>query len=159
MVIISSVFILINQNPINVILLLILIFFFTSCILIILNFSFLAFFFLSIYIGAIAIFFLFILRLIQIPIYIKKEVKTDFYLYLLSFFFLISFFYNFTNSIFLQEITKNYDLSFKFFEYFDTVKYIGSVFYTEFAVIIFFLTYIFLIIMFGTTTMLQIYKK
>jgi NADH:ubiquinone oxidoreductase subunit 6 (subunit J) len=154
-ILISSVFILINQNPVSAILLLILIFFCVSCLLIVNNFIFFSFFFLSIYIGAIAIFFLFVLRLIHIPIYAYPSNSKLFY----SLFCLIScfgFFKNFCNSIVTEANIYNFnDIYVSYNGLFDSLNYIGNTFYTSYSIFLFILMYIFIIVLFGTLAILQ----
>jgi len=72
-VIFSSILLLFTNNPINAVLFLITIFFNLSVLLFLCGFEFLSLLFLMIYIGAIAIFFLFTLMLVNIPIYTKKN--------------------------------------------------------------------------------------
>ena len=66
--ILSSVFVIITKNPIFSVLFLIFSFVNTSCLLFLLNFEFLPISFLVIYVGAIAVLFLFILMMLNIKL-------------------------------------------------------------------------------------------
>lgn len=158
-IVISSLFILINQNPVFAILLLILIFFLISCLLLINNFVFLSFFFLSIYIGAIAIFFLFVVRLINIPIYTYYLKNKVFYVFFLMF-GLFFFFKLHFNSVFIQNELYNFNIFLNLYTgTFDTLNYLGNTFYNQYIVFLVILTYIFVIIIFGTMAILQNIKN
>jgi NADH:ubiquinone oxidoreductase subunit 6 (subunit J) len=85
-----------TNNPINAVLFLICIFLNFSILLILLGFNFLGLVFLLIYIGAIAIFFLFILMMINIPIYLKKHSLIKF---VLLFSLFLSIFYYFETNV------------------------------------------------------------
>ena len=87
-------------NPINAVLFLIAIFFNTSMIFILLNVDFLGLLFLMIYVGAIAVLFLFVVMMLNIK---KIEKDNSFYLtvgiFILVFYFLQFFFIFFYDSL------------------------------------------------------------
>ena len=115
-IIFLSILLLFINNPINAVLFLIIIFFNLSVLLFLFGFDFLGLLFLMIYIGAIAIFFLFILMLVNIPIYTKKKtlIKPLFFtIFLFSFYLSIeelikeNFFFFFSNTILFDQINFN----------------------------------------------------
>ncbi|YP_007890036.1 NADH dehydrogenase subunit 6 (mitochondrion) [Naegleria fowleri] len=94
LILISAVFMVTVVNPINAVLFLISIFFNTSMVFILLNIDFLGLLFLMIYVGAIAVLFLFVVMMLNIR---KIEKDSSFYLtigiflllsYLLQLFFI-----------------------------------------------------------------------
>lgn len=83
-----------SKNPVHSILYLILVFFCSSCLLLLYNLEFLALIFMIVYVGAIAVLFLFVIMMLNIRV---LELSDDFLKYLpllavvsLSFFFTIS---------------------------------------------------------------------
>ncbi len=98
--IISAISMVIVINPINAVLFLISVFFNTSMIFILLNVDFMGLLFLMIYVGAIAVLFLFIVMMLNIK---KIEKDNSFYLtvgsFILLFYFLQFFFIFFYDSL------------------------------------------------------------
>jgi NADH-quinone oxidoreductase subunit J len=95
-IIYSAIMIISVSNPINSVIFLILLFFFTSINFIILGIDFFAFIFFIIYLGAIAVLFLFIVMMLDIP-----RSETDKFTYLtIGFFILIILFIQFFSCLY-----------------------------------------------------------
>ncbi len=147
-IIYSAIMMISVLNPINSVLFLISVFFFASIIFILLGIDFFGFIFLIIYVGAIAVLFLFIVMMLNI-----QKIETDkltyltigvFILILLFFEIFLSLCYNYllifeTNDIFVSTININYiynllllksDESFRFF----TVESLGIMLYEYYPV-------------------------
>ena len=116
--IIAAFFVIFSVNPVHSLLFLILVFFNISGLLLLLGFEYFALVFLIIYIGAIAVLFLFIVMMLNIKII---ELKESFWHYVpvglfFSFFFIFEVFF-----------LISFDLNFIFFNYLDYINYINWV--------------------------------
>lgn len=142
LVIISAIFMVIVSNPINAALFLISVFFNTSMVFILLNIDFLGLLFLMIYVGAIAVLFLFIVMMLNIK---RVEKDNSFYLtiglFILVFYFLQFFFFIFDETlIYIPKLftlnTNSYEFSnFHFLDEslrYVMVKKIGFLLYYEY---------------------------
>ena len=69
----SSVFVLISENPVHSVLFLILTFCNAAAILLLLNVEFLGLIFIIVYVGAIAVLFLFVVMMLNVKIYSSKS--------------------------------------------------------------------------------------
>lgn len=147
LIILTSLFLFFTNNPINSVLFLIVIFFNLAILLIFSGFDFLGYIFLSIYIGAIAIFFLFILMMVNIPIYAKKKKIIYPFLYTILIFIIFLFF-----EYALQEWLLTYSgVSYEYFplrlQYYNTIEIYATLLYTINWPYIFILGYLLLIVM------------
>jgi len=116
-----------SKNPVHSILYLILVFFCASCLLLLYGLEFLALIFMIVYVGAIAVLFLFVIMMLNIRV---LELSDDFFKYFpllalvsLSFFFTISRNYshfNFWDNEFLN--CEVYDIAQPFYFVFDSFK-------------------------------------
>ena len=99
LLIVSSIFVLVSKNPVHSVLFLILCFCNASCILFLFNSEFLGLIFIIIYVGAIAILFLFVVMMLNVKIYSRNN---SYYLafLLLSLFILFLQFYLLFEDIF-----------------------------------------------------------
>lgn len=117
--IISAICMVIVINPINAVLFLISVFFNTSMIFILLNVDFMGLLFLMIYVGAIAVLFLFVVMMLNIK---KIEKDNSFYLtvgsFILLFYFLQFFFIFFYDSLVYLPRVFSMDLNSYFFSNF-----------------------------------------
>jgi NADH:ubiquinone oxidoreductase subunit 6 (subunit J) len=134
-----SLMVVLSDHPINALLFLIGCFINTSIILLLFGLEFIALIFIAIYIGAIAIFFLFVIMMLNIPSYYPKRWFGEEYLYLMIF-FLIFFKISpyFFDNLFL--ILKNYSLNFEninlLLNYFNSIEVLGALFYTNYFILI-----------------------
>ena len=108
--ILSSFFVITTKNPVFSILFLILSFVNVSCLLFLLNFEFLPISFLIIYVGAIAILFLFVLMMLNIKLAELQEVHSSFIpiSVIFSFVFFVEFLFLFRSEfVFLDLFNEN----------------------------------------------------
>jgi NADH:ubiquinone oxidoreductase subunit 6 (subunit J) len=128
-----------SDHPINALLFLIGCFINTSIILLLFGLEFIALIFIAIYIGAIAIFFLFMIMMLNIPSYYPKRWFGEEYLYffLLSVLFLILSPYFFNN---LFPILKNNFLQVNninlLLNYLNSIEVLGALFYTHYFIFV-----------------------
>lgn len=106
LVIFSGLFVIISKNPIHSILFLVFTFFNTAALLIILGVEFLAMLFLVVYVGAVAVLFLFVIMMLNVKI---AKVEESFYYYLpigifLGLIFLFEIFLVIENNFFLLQV-------------------------------------------------------
>lgn len=102
MFVLCTVFVLISENPVHSVLFLILTFCISAAILFIFNVEFLALIFIIIYVGAIAILFLFVVMMLNVKINsFISFIKLPFLLFLSFILFLIIFY--FLNGVFVYE--------------------------------------------------------
>lgn len=147
-IIYSAIMMISVLNPINSVLFLISVFFFASIIFILLGIDFFGFVFLIIYVGAIAVLFLFIVMMLNI-----QKIETDkltyltigiFILILLFFEIFLSLCYNYllifeTNDLFISTININYIYNLlalksdEFFRFF-TVESLGIMLYEYYPI-------------------------
>lgn len=169
-----SFMVLVSRNPIHSVLFLILTFFNLSCLLFILNVEFLPILFIIVYVGAIAVLFLFVLIMLNIKLSELKEGTRAYLIITLIFgliFSLESLVIINTNFISLNLIgislikVKESLLSFSFCFDFSTwcfktsnTTYLGELFFTSFAYLFIILGFILLLAMIGTIT-LTLQKK
>ena len=140
--IISAIFVILSKNPIFSILFLILCFCNVSCILFLFNFEFLPISFIVIYVGAIAVLFLFIIMMINLKLAELKENQTNFWPIIIFFcaMFLLELImlfrlefpflkiYDQTSYLFLSDCLNNFDTGFGFINlvfYFSNVKMVA----------------------------------
>lgn len=97
-----SVLVIISKNPVHSILALVLLFFNAAGLLILLGVEFLGMLFLVVYIGAIAVLFLFVIMMLNIKTTSINFLMFDYFLLLLSNIFLIIFFTSNTNISFVN---------------------------------------------------------
>jgi NADH-quinone oxidoreductase subunit J len=81
----SSIFVLISENPVHSVLFLILTFCNASAILLLLNVEFLGLIFIIIYVGAIAVLFLFVVMMLNVKIYSSKSFAQNPIVFLIGF--------------------------------------------------------------------------
>jgi len=128
-----------SDHPINALLFLIGCFINTSIILLLFGLEFIALIFIAIYIGAIAIFFLFMIMMLNIPSYYPKRWFGEEYLYffLLSLLFLTLSPYFFNN---LFPILKNNFLQINninlLLNYLNSIEVLGALFYTHYFIFV-----------------------
>lgn len=129
--VISGLMVIISKNAVHSILFLILVFFNVSGILLLLDFEFLAIIFLIIYVGAIAVLFLFVVMMLNIRV---LELTESFFRYLpISLIIMIIFFFEifYLNSSF-SNISLNYsNLQFSdwsnFLNFLENIKVLSSI--------------------------------
>lgn len=108
----TALFIFFSNNPMHSILFMIFLFFESALVLALFNLDFFAFLFIIVYVGAVAVLFLFIVMLLEV----KIENFNILYFFSLNFFFnflIINFFFNFFNSLFYN--LNFYPFNFNFF--------------------------------------------
>jgi NADH:ubiquinone oxidoreductase subunit 6 (subunit J) len=147
--------ILLSQNPVSAVFLLIGNLALISLLLLVNDFVFFAFFMLSVYIGAVAIFFLFVLSIISVPIYTAKRNILMLYSVFSVFILIISFFFNIVNTSYLQEISAEYVLLYQYFGVVDSLSYLGASFFVEYSLFLIIITLLFLITMLGAMGILR----
>ena len=81
----SSVFVLISENPVHSVLFLILTFCNAAAILLLLNVEFLGLIFIIVYVGAIAVLFLFVVMMLNVKIYSSKSYSQKPFIFLAGF--------------------------------------------------------------------------
>ena len=150
-----SLVILLSQNPVSAVFLLIGNLILISLFLLVNDFVFFAFFMLSVYIGAVAIFFLFVLSIISVPIYTVKRNVLVLYSSLSVFLVISSFIFNLLNISYVQEISEEYFLLQSYFGVIDSLFYLGSSFFVEYSLLLIIITILFLITMLGTMGVLR----
>lgn len=152
----SSFFVVFSINPVHSVLFLILVFFNISGLLILLGLEYFALIFIIIYIGAIAVLFLFIVMMLNIKII---ELKDNFWrytifgffftsLFILEVFYLIIFDYQFFFFNHLDYI--NYINWIDFFQNKFTLKIIGEILYTYYFFIFLLGSLVLFLAMFGS---------
>jgi NADH-quinone oxidoreductase subunit J len=153
--------VIINDYPINSLFFLILSFLVFSIILFFINLDFLALVFLIIYVGAIAILFLFMLMLVQLDIMyfslFSLRSILEHFLILIIFIEILLFLQDYFYSFQIRDFTLNNSFTlYSFYMYYANVyNVIGQLFYTYFS-LFFFLSGLFLfIIMLGTIILIQ----
>jgi NADH-quinone oxidoreductase subunit J len=128
-----------SDHPINALLFLIGCFINISIILLLFGLEFFALIFIAIYIGAIAIFFLFMIMMLNIPSYYPKKWfgQEFFFLGIICFIF-----YFFKNYLFnnLYPILKNYSLEIEnvnlLLNYLNSIEVIGALLYTNYFIFV-----------------------
>jgi NADH-quinone oxidoreductase subunit J len=125
------------------------------------GFDFLGFLFLSIYIGAIAIFFLFVVMMINIPIYIRKSnIFKPFLFTILLFVFFFVFDYLISVNIYNAQATlQTYSKISLGVNYLNSTEVIASVFYTQYFIFFLILACILLLSMLGSMLIIDKYKN
>lgn len=81
----SSIFVLISENPVHSVLFLILTFCNAAAILLLLNVEFLGLIFIIVYVGAIAVLFLFVVMMLNVKIYSSKSFSQKPFIFLAGF--------------------------------------------------------------------------
>ncbi len=112
-IILNCFFLIISKNPVYSVLFLILIFFFSSSILILFNIDFISVLFLIIYVGAIAVLFLFVVMMLNVKA--PRLTFNEFFFFFILFFLDILFFnFLYNSKVFsLFDINYIYIYSFK----------------------------------------------
>lgn len=134
-----ALMVILSDHPINALLFLIGCFINSSIILLLFGMEFIALIFIAIYIGAIAIFFLFMIMMLNIPSYYPKRWFGEEYVYLIFlifFFFIIkNFFFNnlFTILNFSNFYHDNINL---LLNYINSLEIIGALFYTNYFIFV-----------------------
>jgi NADH:ubiquinone oxidoreductase subunit 6 (subunit J) len=128
-----------SDHPINALLFLIGCFINTSLILLLFGLEFIALIFIAIYIGAIAIFFLFIIMMLNIPSYYPKRWFGEEYVYTIG--FLVIFFklapYFFDNLFFvLRQNTLGINNVNLLLNYINSIEVLGALFYTHYYIFV-----------------------
>ena len=132
-----SFMVILSDHPINALLFLIGSFINVSLILILFGLDFIALVFVAIYVGAIAIFFLFVIMMMNIPSYYKKKWILDEYLLLgllfVGFFLIMNFIYDNTFFLTITSILQLKNLTL-LLDYTNTIETLGVLFYTHFFI-------------------------
>lgn len=154
-----SLNIIFSKNTVYSILSLILVFVFSSLLLLFLGLDYMPLIFITIYIGALSVLFIFVIMMLQVKTYGTKN-NTIFYLLfailLFSFLYLDSQQY-YLNLYFLNEL--EFSLS-NFIEKMPTIKALGSVLFTNYFIYICLASLSLLIAMIGSVVLvLEPYKK
>jgi NADH:ubiquinone oxidoreductase subunit 6 (subunit J) len=164
--ILSSIFVILSKNPIFSVLFLILCFCNVSCILFLFNFEFLPISFLVIYVGAIAVLFLFIIMMINLKLAELSENQTQFwpliiFLCCLFVFEMLTLFrlefpfiqiYDQSSSIFLLDFLTNFNANFNYINsmfYFSNIKMIAYALFNNYLYCFLFSGFVLLLAMVG----------
>lgn len=153
--VISSIFVIVSKNPLHSIIYLILVFCNIVFLLLLHKIEFLSMVFLIVYIGAIAVLFLFVVYMLNIKV-IELNESNFTYLIGIFFFFILFFFYfiiNFLNINFFFnsnffELDYNFDFLNKFYNI-NNLNLISRVVYNDYFFIFFIIGLILLIAMVG----------
>lgn len=152
LVIFSSLMTLFCNNPVYSVLYLITMFLNLTLLLVFMGFDFLGFLFLSIYIGAIAIFFLFVIMMINLPVYIQKSSIVKPYTFtaiLFAFFF--CFERIFSQNLLTAQITLQQYSKIKLgLNYLNSIEVISALFYTQYFIFFILLACLLLLSMLGS---------
>lgn len=128
-----------SDHPINALLFLIGCFINTSLILLLFGLEFIALIFIAIYIGAIAIFFLFIIMMLNIPSYYPKRWFGEEYFYTLVFLFVflkVSPYFFDNVSLILKLNTLGANNINLLLNYINSIEVLGAVLYTHYAIFV-----------------------
>lgn len=157
----SALMTLFCNNPVYSVLYLITLFFNLTFLLVFMGFDFLGFLFLSIYIGAIAIFFLFVVMMINIPIYIRKSniLKPFTFTIILFLFFLLFDLLLSTNLYNLQVTLQTYSKINLGLNYLNSTEVIAALFYTQYFIFFLLLACILLLSMLGSMLIIDKFKN
>jgi NADH-quinone oxidoreductase subunit J len=138
----ASLGVVLSKNPIHSIFYLILIFFFASVLFFGLGLDFFAIMFLVIYVGAIAVLFLFMVMMLNVRI---VELRAMFYVYMpLAIFFIFLVLLEFKYLVFSSYSDFVYPINVEYTEWFSfisngtVIESIGAVLYNEFFILFFF---------------------
>lgn len=170
----SSVFVIWSKNPVFSVLFLIFSFFNVSALLFLFNFEFLPITFLVVYVGAVAVLFLFVLMMLNIKLAELKETTTH-YLPVAIFLFSIFcfelgaiFYFEFTplrnqeiHVEFLDELCLIVNSSFEFYVWFlkqSNIVFVGELLFTNFSYLFLVSAFILLLAMVGAIV-LTLQKK
>jgi len=158
--------VILSKNPVHSILCLILVFFNSACLLIILGAEFLAMLLVIVYVGAVAVLFLFVVMLLHIKL---VKVNTLVYRYMpismiFGFFFLLELFFIIYNDLLFLDIyflppniSFNY-LNFWYSYSLNNILAIGFCLYTKFSFLLIFSGVILLVSMLGAIS-LTLHKR
>lgn len=158
--------VIVSKNPVHSILCLILVFFNSACLLIILGAEFLAMLLIIVYVGAVAVLFLFVIMLLHIKLF---KSNTLVYRYMpismiFGFFFLLELFFILCNDLpFLDIYFLPSDVAFNYLNFWyiyslNNVLTIGSCLYTKFSFLLIFSGIILLVSMLGAIS-LTLHKR
>jgi|TARA_B110000879_G_scaffold211401_1_gene304007 NADH-quinone oxidoreductase subunit J len=122
LLILSSIFVLISKNPVHSVLFLILCFCNASCILFLFDSEFLGLIFIIIYVGAIAILFLFVVMMLNVKIYSTGNSLYYLPFLLLGMFILLLQFYLIFEEVFSNSTFWSTNLAYNFTNYLDNLN-------------------------------------
>lgn len=148
----SSVMVIIVSNPIQALLWLIVSYIFSVVIFLILGIDFLSLLLLLVYIGAVAVLFLFVIMMLNIKII---ELRESYLRYVpIGIFIFVFFFFFFISSIFFEIVTiRNFENGYTnwlfFIYFFNSIKLLAYIFYTQFIELFFILALLLFISMIG----------
>ncbi len=128
-----------SDHPINALLFLIGCFINASLILLLFGLEFLALIFIAIYIGAIAIFFLFIIMMLNIPSYYPKRWFGEEYfiiIILLCIFSFLSHYFFSSAFLFLHNNLLGFDNINLLLNYLNSIEILGALFYSQYFIFI-----------------------
>lgn len=162
----SAIRVITSTNPVKSVLFLILVYIFSSFILFLLNVEFLALLYILVYVGAIAVLFLFVVMMLNIKENtLKKKFNLNKYIYLfITFIYFLLIYYdinginNFSNIMeFINQNNYYFDLL-KYYKMSDSLAYIGSKLYTDYFLVFLMCGVLLLISMIGSITLTLIIK-
>lgn len=153
-----SIFVITTKNPLYSIIFLILVFINSACLLIYEGAEFLAFVILIVYVGAIAVLFLFVIYMLNIKlIEMNEENWTHFFSILFSLLpIILIIYYNVTKSFNIFVITENFNFfcsSYEFIsnkESFTSLKILSRFIYIEYYIIFIMISCVLLVAMVGS---------
>lgn len=127
-----------SSTPINSVIFLILTFCNSALILFILNAEFLGLIFIIIYVGAVAVLFLFVIMMINIKAQLSfvEQIPQTTYYFLVLIFFLIVFYFSFFDKIYSFNVVNNnfYFNVFNFYDELTNIDLIGQLLYNNYVV-------------------------
>ena len=156
LLLISSIFVIFAENPVHSVLFLILSFFNVSCILLLFQVEFLSLLFLIIYVGAIAVLFLFVIMMLNVKVQSSNDLS---FIAPLIFFGIIlstQVFFNVKNLFFEPKNILNYEI---IFDSLSNIDIFGQTLYNNFLVCFLIAGLILLVAMVGAIVLTLNFKS
>lgn len=161
LLLLSSFFVFISQNPVYSVLFLILSFCNASCILFLFAVQFLGVLFIIIYVGAIAVLFLFVVMMLNVKIYPVNNFNKNFSLFLIGLIFFLQL------TLLLDPIFFNLDFNFISSQYYlnfsienlSNIDYFGQALYNNFLICFLIVGLILLVAMIGAIVLTLTFKS
>lgn len=165
LIIIAGVFIFLSNNPVHSVLFLILTFCIASLILLMFEIEFLGLLFIMVYVGAVAVLFLFVVMMINTKKIIPKDISTSQALLLTSLLSILiikitSFFKDiFFDAYNAQAFFKNKNLNTLFFDKLTNIEVIGQGLYNNYSIAVLLAGFVLLIALIGCVCLTIDLKK
>lgn len=151
LLVMAAYYTIIIENPINALLGLISCFLLSSFLLFLFDLQFFALLILNIYIGAIAMFFLFVIMFLNITQTLKLQNFYYFFFFFIMLLFLF-FFFNFISLVIPELLIPEI---FLIFSYTDSLFILGCFLYTYTGILVFYAAFLLFIAMLGSIILLQ----